>query len=128
MYPGTDFPVVKILSKEGSKIFGAGFLIGEKWIVSCAHVIAEALNTNDRSPKVPMGTLYVAFPLSQPKLILKAHLLFWDTKKSINIAFLELDDIPPTGIKNPKIITSGNSILQTKHLFLKNLFLKIILG
>ena len=57
--------IVRIRAAKG-RIVGAGFLVGEKHVLTCAHVIARALGLSDDTPESPRAEVCLDFPLVAP--------------------------------------------------------------
>src|SRR5581483_1785584 len=75
-------------------IVGAGSLVGKRQVLTCAHVVNEALG---RSGKPALkDRIKLDFPLIAPGTILTAKVVLWDD--SDDIAGLELVGEPPLGI------------------------------
>ena len=88
--------IVRIFSKDNSEdVVGAGFIVGEKWIVTCAHVAKSALNITKDIPEKPQRNVSLDFPFVKPGDILKAHVHSWHPEPKVDIALLKLDDMLP---------------------------------
>src|SRR6266699_654387 len=72
-----DTSLVRIHTKAGG-VAGAGFLVGERYILTCAHVIAHALGLDDDAPDQPSSTISLDFPQLAPHTFLTARVIFWD--------------------------------------------------
>ena len=60
--PGSiDTSLVRIHTKAGG-VAGAGFLVGERHILTCAHVIAQALGLAEDAPGPPSSLVSLDFP------------------------------------------------------------------
>jgi len=96
------------IGKEDGSIVGLGFLIDNKTILTCAHVISEALGVVD-SPRMPESCIHLDFPLLNPgktPKILRAHIISWSPESEDDIAGLELDNQLPEGAQSI-ILTNG---------------------
>ncbi|HLX57756.1 MAG TPA: serine protease [Ktedonobacteraceae bacterium] len=94
-----DASLVRIRTKAGG-VVGAGFLVDTRHILTCAHVIAQALDIADDSPDTPASTVSLDFPQLASHTLLTARVVFWEPVQSDgqgDIAGLELLDEPPTG-------------------------------
>src|SRR6266516_827328 len=94
-----DTSLVRIHTKDGG-IAGAGFLVGERHILTCAHVIAEALDLADDTKDPPSSTVSLDFPQLALHTLLSARVIFWDPVQEDgqgDIAGLELLDELPVG-------------------------------
>src|SRR6266850_3513297 len=58
-------------------IAGAGFLVSAKRVLTCAHVIAQALNIAQETQDAPSGEVRLDFPLLAPRQIYRARVVFW---------------------------------------------------
>lgn len=80
------------------QIIGAGFLIGEKEIATCAHVVRAALGLEFTPVNAPKVDISISFPfLKQDKLSATVLLEGWDQEK--DIALLRLNDDLPEGVQ-----------------------------
>ena len=94
-----DSSLVRIHTKAGS-VAGAGFLVGERHILTCVHVIAQALGLADDTPDQPSSTVSLDFPQLASHTLLTAEVVFWDPVQADgrgDIAGLKLLDEPPAG-------------------------------
>jgi type II secretory pathway predicted ATPase ExeA len=98
--PGSiDTSLVRIHTKAGG-VAGAGFLVSERHILTCAHVIAQALGLADDAPDPPSSTVSLDFPQLALHTQFTAKVIFWDPVQDDgrgDIAGLELLDKPPVG-------------------------------
>ena len=86
-------------------IVGTGFLVAERYLLTCAHVVASVLSIDGQSSDIPQGLVYLDFPFSdvRPCAKLQARAVYWlpeDPSQSRveDIAGLYLIDAPPQGI------------------------------
>jgi len=89
--------LVRIRTTDGH-VVGAGFLVGERHILTCAHVIRLALGLPDHPVDPPQGLVSLDFPLIPPRTLLTASVVQWCpplSDGSGDIAGLELLDEPP---------------------------------
>ncbi|WP_293338112.1 CHASE2 domain-containing protein [Microcoleus sp. CAWBG58] len=90
--------VVRIYSRSGLPI-GAGFLVSDKYILTCAHVVADALGEGRETVEMPEGEVTLDFPILAPGQQFKARVIFWQPlnpqAKFEDIAGLELESKPP---------------------------------
>lgn len=94
-----DTALVRIRMQSGD-VVGAGFLVGERHILTCAHVIGQALGLNDDTPDTPTSTVSLDFPQLALHTLLSAKVVFWSPVQENgqgDIAGLELLDAPPAG-------------------------------
>lgn len=94
-----DLSVVRIYKQQ--EIVGAGFLISDKYILTCAHVVATVLGINADSEQKPSEEQIVEldFPTIQPIEPLTATVEFWlpvnPNNSPEDIAVLKLTEPPP---------------------------------
>jgi hypothetical protein len=94
-----DTSLVRVHTKAGG-VAGAGFLVGERHILTCAHVIAQALGLADDAPDQPSSTISLDFPQLASHTRLTAEVVFWYPVQADgrgDIAGLKLLDEPPAG-------------------------------
>jgi WD40 repeat protein/energy-coupling factor transporter ATP-binding protein EcfA2 len=68
---------ILITDEEPRQQVGAGFLVSPRHILTCAHVVAQALNLPKNTPTRPKNTLYLDFPLLTKRPLLKATVHQW---------------------------------------------------
>lgn len=94
--------IVRIYSNSG-KVIGAGFLVSENCILTCAHVVADALGMARNTCEMPDQEVSLDFPFFAPKQLLKARVVFWRPVNpgefAEDIAGLELKSPPPDAAK-----------------------------
>ena len=81
------------------RVVGAGFLVEEHHILTCAHVVSQALGLPDSPLEPPQGAVSLDFPLVPPHTLLTARVIQWCPPLSDghgDIAGLELQGDPPT--------------------------------
>jgi Trypsin-like peptidase domain/TIR domain len=91
--------IVRIRMADGA-VVGAGFLVDERHIFTCAHVVTQALGMSEDESETPQEQVWLDFPLVAPKKILTAKLVCWCPKRedeSGDIAVLQLQEEPPEG-------------------------------
>lgn len=91
--------VVRIRTVE-KNVVGAGFLVGKRQVLTCAHVIAQALGLAENLEEPPLGCIVMDFPLLAPHMRLAAKVVFWSPVQQEvggDIAGLELLGDPPEG-------------------------------
>jgi hypothetical protein len=99
METSIDTSLVRIHSAAGG-IVGAGFLVDKCHVLTCAHVIAQALGVADDTPEQPAATVSLDFPQLASHPLLSAKVIFWDPVQEDgrgDIAGLELLGEPPAG-------------------------------
>jgi hypothetical protein len=99
MPESVEASLVRIRTAEG-RVVGAGFLVGERHVLTCAHVISQALGLANAPVDPPQGRISLDFPLVAPHTLLTARVVLWRPPLSDgrgDIAGLELQDEPPVG-------------------------------
>jgi hypothetical protein len=105
--------VARIFSANGS-IAGAGFLVSEKHVLTCAHVVAQALDVDQQAKQPPAGEVRLDFPLVAPGKTRSARVVFWqpvqagapDSAACVeDIAGLEFEGEPPSGSQPARLVT-----------------------
>jgi hypothetical protein len=97
MPESVEASLVRIRTAEG-RVVGAGFLVGERHVLTCAHVVVQALSLSDHSAETPQGGVLLDFPLIAPRTPLTASVVQWCPPSSDgrgDIAGLELQSDPP---------------------------------
>ncbi len=91
-----DRSIVRIYS-QSKEVKGAGFLVSENQILTCAHVVALALNISGNTAEMPIAEVKLDFPQVAPGEFLTAKVIFWlpvnPDKDLEDIAVLELTTI-----------------------------------
>ncbi|MFF3752400.1 trypsin-like peptidase domain-containing protein [Streptomyces sp. NPDC002018] len=94
--PG-DAAVARILDSNGRPV-GAGFLAGRYDVLTCAHVVANALGVPPDAEEIPSGRLQLDFPLARPGREVEARVGAWApmrADRSGDVAVLRLLSEPP---------------------------------
>ncbi|MBX3085509.1 MAG: trypsin-like peptidase domain-containing protein [Anaerolineae bacterium] len=94
-----DHAIVKITHRESSSSVGGGCLVSKKHILTCAHVIAAALDMDGKSQNTPQDTIHVQFPFLKNTPLLDAKVVIWKPKSDdhpSDIAVLEISGEIPT--------------------------------
>src|SRR5262245_18050314 len=87
------------------EIVGGGFLVSERHIITCAHVVNLAFRRSKSNPDKPDREITLDFPLIASGQKLKADVIEWFppeelhhlTGKPQDIAVLKLIEDPPAG-------------------------------
>jgi hypothetical protein len=103
--------IVRIYSNS-SKVVGAGFLVSQKHILTCAHVVADALGLPRETVEIPDAEITLDFPILASQRPFKAKIVFWRplnrNKFEEDIAGLELESLPPNGFRCVRLVTSDD--------------------
>jgi len=75
--------LVRIYNRDGT-VVGAGFLVGGKHVVTCAHVVRNALRLPDDHVTQPQETVRLDFPLIEPKQFIDAQVVQWPHTAAID--------------------------------------------
>src|SRR5713101_1731015 len=99
MSESVDASLVRIRTVDG-RVVGAGFLVGERQILTCAHVVSQALGLTHYPVDSPREAVTLDFPLIPPRTLCSARVVLWcppllDGRG--DIAGLELQGEPPAG-------------------------------
>lgn len=73
--------IIRIWSVDGI-IVGMGFLIDDRRVLTCAHVVTIALGIPDDTPELPTEKIRLDFPLIAPGETLTARVVFWPPVQS----------------------------------------------
>jgi WD40 repeat protein/energy-coupling factor transporter ATP-binding protein EcfA2 len=105
-----ELSIVRIYSNS-NKVIGAGFLVSQKYIITCAHVVADALGLPRKTTQMPDAEITLDFPLVAAQQYLKAKVVFWKPvnpdAEAEDIAGLELENSLP-GSQSAPLITSDD--------------------
>jgi hypothetical protein len=109
---------------QNGDIAGAGFLVSDHYVLTCAHVVASVLNIPDNTQDIPGDILELDFPLDavQREVIakkLKAKVIVWfpegSSPTSEDVAILQLLEAPPYPIQPVEFQVVSD--FQNNHLF-----------
>ncbi len=99
MRESLEASLVRIRTTNG-QVVGAGFLVEERHILTCAHVVAGALGLADDTPEKPQTPVSLDVPRVAPRQLLTARVVLWRPPLpdgGDDLAGLELLDDPPPG-------------------------------
>jgi hypothetical protein len=91
--------IARIFPHSGTRVIGAGFLVSEKHLFSCTHIVAQALGIPENTSEAPTDAVYLDFPFAAPGNMLLAHVVCWKPKGSEHITVLELENILPDHVQ-----------------------------
>lgn len=80
------------------EIVGAGLLVGQRQILTCAHVIRDALKLQTTPDSRPEQEIKIDFPFPAPKKFISSQVIIWHPRQddgSGDIAGLEIQGFPP---------------------------------
>jgi hypothetical protein len=104
-------PCIVRIRRTNGVVVGAGFLVGEKHILTCAHVVAEALGVAQDQVDQPEESVQLDFPLLAPGNNLRAQVVVWQPPRPDgrgDIAGLELDTPPPPEASPAPLVAAEN--------------------
>jgi Trypsin-like peptidase domain/Effector-associated domain 9 len=100
--------IARVYSSNGA-VVGAGFLVSNRHLLTCAHVVTTALGMLLATVEAPSGLVDLDFPLILPEQKVKAKVVFWGSPQGDNdIAALELEHQPPNGYGAVRLVKSDN--------------------
>ena len=99
--------IVRIHNADGD-IVGTGFLVNDRHILTCAHVVACALNIPEDAAEPPEGTLELDFPLLAAGQMLAARVCRW--QPSVDVAGLQLLGWAPPGAEPVRLVTTDDDL------------------
>ena len=86
--------IARIYHANGA-VVGMGFLVSDRYLLTCAHVVAAALGIAENTQEQPTGTIELDFPLIARGQKVKSKVVFWQPVNSSlsveDIAGLELE-------------------------------------
>jgi WD40 repeat protein len=88
------------------RIVGTGFLVTGRHVLTCAHVIAQALGVSDDVTETPPGEVHLDFPLVAPVQGLPARVVYWQPES--DVAGLEILDDPPARTAPVRLVTADD--------------------
>ncbi|WP_246257620.1 effector-associated domain 2-containing protein [Amycolatopsis anabasis] len=97
----------RVLDRDGDVVGGAGVLVAERRVLTCAHVVAGVLGIDSRGPR-PVDEVSVDFPDSGEKRV-PATVEYWApvTEDGGDVAVLELAADPAPGARPAALGTSA---------------------
>jgi len=100
------------ISHANGVVVGAGFLVSPNYVLTCAHLVAQALTISPNTPDVPTGLIDLDFPLIAPGQKIKARVEFWQpVNPSVageDIAGLKLENECPPGVQPVRLVTADD--------------------
>jgi V8-like Glu-specific endopeptidase len=108
MQESLEASLVRLHTADGH-VVGAGFLVSERHILTCAHVVSQALDLADSPVDPPPGVVSLDFPRIPPHTLLTARVVLWCPPLpdgSGDLAGLELGCEPPTGAERVRFASA----------------------
>jgi WD40 repeat protein len=102
--------IVRVLGGEG-QVLGGGFLAGPEEVVTCAHVVAQALGLPDGERPSPDAEVWLDFPLVALGEKVAARVAVWQAPQPDNtgdIAGLSLAGQAPAGVKATRLVIADD--------------------
>ena len=96
---------IRVLHPNGGAL-GVGFLVGDRLVLTCAHVLSPLLIDSAISPTIPSNEVLLDFPLLPNKPKCSAQIVLNDS--AADIAGLELVGETPSGSRPLRLITSDD--------------------
>jgi S1-C subfamily serine protease len=102
--------IARIHDRHGN-VVGVGFLVTEREILTCAHVLAQALGIREDTSEQPENDIQLDFPLAAPGEMLTAQVILWHPVGTIpkaeeDIAVLKLERDAPAEAQAVRLVTS----------------------
>ncbi|MFB2934940.1 trypsin-like peptidase domain-containing protein [Aerosakkonemataceae cyanobacterium BLCC-F154] len=102
--------IARIYHANGN-VVGAGFLVSDRHLLTCAHVVTAALAILPQNAQdMPVGSVELDFPLIAPGQKLKSKVVFWlpvnPSQTQEDIAGLELESTPPVTIEPVRLLAA----------------------
>lgn len=97
--------IARIYHANGA-VVGAGFLVTNRRLFTCAHVVEAALGMTIQD--APTDLIYLDFPLILPGQKIKAKVIYWSAQDSLDIAGLELESQPPDACHPVRLVCGDN--------------------
>jgi SIR2-like domain/Trypsin-like peptidase domain len=91
--------ICRIFNSQG-KVVGGGVLVSNQYVVTCAHVITQALGIPQETLAPPTGLIDVDFPLVEAEHKLKASVDFWQPVSAVVEPPAKVDDIAILKLEN----------------------------
>jgi hypothetical protein len=88
--------------KPDYEVVGTGFLVGEQHILTCAHIVRDALGLTSTPAESPDTEIHLDFPFSGVEQIFTAKVVLWHPRQDDNsgdIAGLLLNGFPPRTVR-----------------------------
>jgi KaiC/GvpD/RAD55 family RecA-like ATPase len=104
-------PCIVRIRRTTGEVVGAGFLVGERHILTCAHVVAEALGIAQDQADRPKESVQLDFPLVAPGNDLMGQVVMWQPPRPDgrgDIAGLQLDTLPPPEASPAHLVAAEN--------------------
>lgn len=88
--------LVRIFDAD-SLVVGTGFLVTDQDIMTCAHVVADALGVAENTDTLQTGAITIDFPLVAPGQMVSGQVILW--QPDLDMAGLRLIGVLPDGAR-----------------------------
>ena len=99
--------IARILKHDDHRVEAMGFLITDRHVLTCAHVVNTALGLDEGRQEQPTDAVEVTFQVDDECLERLGHVLYWRPisrdKREADIAVLELNESLPTSVSPLKL-------------------------
>jgi vWA-MoxR associated protein C-terminal domain/Trypsin-like peptidase domain/vWA-MoxR associated protein middle region (VMAP-M) 1 len=93
-------------------VVGAGFLVSDSCLLTCAHVVTEALGLPQETAETPTGLIELDFPHIPNSPSLAAQVIFWNPvnpgKRGEDIAGLQIVEASPVGAQPLSLLPTSS--------------------
>ncbi|MBR8835877.1 MAG: trypsin-like peptidase domain-containing protein [Stigonema ocellatum SAG 48.90 = DSM 106950] len=98
------------ISHRNGVVVGAGFLVSPQCVITCAHVVTEALGIPQNTTQAPTSSINLDFPLIAAGQKIQAQVVFWQpvnpSEVGEDIAVLKLEHEPPDTVQPVRLVTA----------------------
>jgi hypothetical protein len=105
MTKSVESAIVRLYSTNRHPV-GAGFLVRERHILTCAHVVTEALGLNSAEAPPDWAEIHLNFPLLAPGKYFTTHVCHWEP--DADVAGLKMTADGPNGSEAIRLVTSDD--------------------
>ncbi|MCP4361403.1 MAG: trypsin-like peptidase domain-containing protein, partial [Chloroflexi bacterium] len=107
--------IVRFVRGPANFPVGAGVLVGPRHVITCAHVVNDALGRHADAQERPDAAAQVAFdfPLAAPGTTLRGRVIHWLPRRSNggdDIAVVELQTAPPAGAAPAHFVSPAEDV------------------
>jgi serine/threonine protein kinase len=106
--------VIRVYNQH-NYVMGSGVLISDNQILTCAHVVSDALGIRQKSGPKPIQNVTIDFPFVAPEIKIPTTVIFWEPES--DIACLELTDGPFRGTKPVFLVNDTQLQEHSFHAF-----------
>ncbi len=102
--------IARILSPKGT-VAGAGFLVADRRVLTCAHVVAQALGLSPDLSDMPQIKVQLDLPLIALGRTLNARIVCWQPPRpdgGADLAGLELEGDLPAGAQSARLVRADD--------------------